>query len=46
MDELDPVPRVNPVFKGLVTAVLIVAIAVSLYGMAALSVFLLTRGLG
>ena len=38
MDEFDPVPRVSPVFRGLVFAVMLVALGLVVWGMVILAV--------
>ena len=45
MDEFDPVPRVSPIFKGLVAATLMVGIALAVWGAVALIV-VMTVGVG
>ena len=45
MDEFDPVPTLNPFFKGLVAAVLMVGIGLAVWGAVAL-VVVITVGIG
>lgn len=42
MDEFDPIPPVNPVFKGVVVATLLALITLALTGVVALAVAVLT----
>jgi hypothetical protein len=42
MDDFDPVPPVNPFFRGLIVAVLLTLIVLAFVGMAVLAVAVLT----
>lgn len=45
MDEFDPAPRLNPFFKGLVAALLMLGIGLAVWGVVAL-VVVVTVGVG
>lgn len=45
MDEFDPVPPINPFFKGLVAAALMLGIGLAVWGAVAL-VLVITVGIG
>lgn len=44
MDEFDPIPPVNPVFKGVVVAALILCLALTVYGLVGVIASVLIRG--